>query len=266
MGFEIKTGTVKTERYKIEYFSFGKGERPFVIIPGMWMRSMIPSAKEIAADYSAFGEKYKVYFIERKNEMEYGYMVPDMAEDTADVMKRFGLHDVYLFGISQGGAIAQLVAARYPELVSKLVLGSTNMRPNATTEAVFSRWMSLARIGNTAELNRDAFSKIYSNEYYEKYREEFEFLEKQGTAEELKRFSVLAKACLMFDSTEETKKIKCPTLVIGAGNDRIMTAEASREIAGAIGCELYVYEGASHAVYDEAEDYKARVLEFLERH
>ena len=55
-------------------------------------------------------------------------------------------------------------------------------------------------------------------------------------------------------------------LVIGAKEDKVVTAKGSEEIADKLGCEIYLYgEGYGHGVYDEAEDYKQRCLEFFER-
>ena len=60
-------------------------------------------------------------------------------------------------------------------------------------------------------------------------------------------------------------KIKCPTLVIGDKNDDVLGVEGSHEIADRLGCESYIYEDYSHAVYDEAEDIEERILEFFEK-
>ena len=38
-----------------------------------------------------------------------------------------------------------------------------------------------------------------------------------------------------------------------------------REIADLLGCELHIYEDYGHAVYDEAPDYKERILEFFHK-
>ena len=262
---KITADRVTAERYSMEYITFGGGDRPIVILPGMGLRSVIPSAGQIAAQYACFCEKYKVYLIERKNDMEEGYTVSDMADDTADAMTRLGISGACVLGISQGGMIAGLIAARNPALVSRLVLASTSAKLNDTARETFTRWISLARDGRAEELNRDMFGRIYSAEYYEKYREEFALFEKMGTAEEIKRALVLALACLQNDSYEELGNISCPTLVIGAGDDRVLGCGASAEIAEKIGCGLYVYDGASHAVFDEAEDYPCRVLDFFDR-
>lgn len=41
--------------------------------------------------------------------------------------------------------------------------------------------------------------------------------------------------------------------------------EGSYEIADRLKCESYIYENYSHVVYDEADDIKEKILEFLGR-
>ena len=87
------------------------------------------------------------------------------------------------------------------------------------------------------------------------------------TDEELRRFSVQARAISDFDAYSELDKIKCPTLVLGVEGDKVVTADASREIADRLGCELYLYpDSYGHCVFDEAPDYKDRILNFLYKH
>ena len=58
-------------------------------------------------------------------------------------------------------------------------------------------------------------------------------------------------------------RIACPTLVIGGTDDRIVTAEASAEIADRIpDCKRFMYDGLGHGLYEEAPDFLDRVAEF----
>ena len=51
--------------------------------------------------------------------------------------------------------------------------------------------------------------------------------------------------------------------MIGGTEDKIVTAEASRELQERIvGAELFLYEGLSHALYEEAKDFLDRVRDF----
>jgi pimeloyl-ACP methyl ester carboxylesterase len=77
------------------------------------------------------------------------------------------------------------------------------------------------------------------------------------------RFLIQAAACLRHDAREHLPRIFCPTLVLGGTEDGVVTAQACRELAEEIvGAELYLYEGLSHAFYEEAGDFQERVAAF----
>ena len=50
---------------------------------------------------------------------------------------------------------------------------------------------------------------------------------------------------------------------MGGSEDQVTGIESSREIAEKLNCEIVVYEGYGHAVYDENEEFKAKAKEFL---
>ncbi len=257
-------GSVKTDRFIIDYFRFGVGKTPLVILPGMGLKSVISSADAVAEAFSAFAESHTVYLIERKREMTFGYHVEDMAEDTATAMRMLGIRGAHVFGASQGGMIAQVIAERHPDLVGRLVLGSSASRPNATTSETMTAWKRLALAGDIVALNRDMRERIYSPEYLETYRDAFTAIEADGTPDEMRRLAVLADACLFFDAYDALGKIRCPTLVIASKRDHVLSTAASVEIAEALGCECVLYDGYSHAVYDEAPDYRTHLKRFFE--
>ena len=77
------------------------------------------------------------------------------------------------------------------------------------------------------------------------------------------RFRILAKSCLTCSTYDELDRIKCPVLVLGGGKDRIVTGEASREIAEKLECEIHMYENLSHEAYSEARDFSRRIFDFF---
>ena len=78
-----------------------------------------------------------------------------------------------------------------------------------------------------------------------------------------KRFVILAISCLTCDTYEILDKIKCPTLVIGGKQDKVVSGVASEEIAQKLGCRLHMYENLGHAAYEEAKDFNKMVYDFL---
>ena len=262
-GEKMEIKTVKTKKSEIEYFTFGKGSRIMVILPGVSVQSIMQSASFVASAYSCFSKSHTVYLFDRAKNLEKDCTVGDMAEDTVEAMKELGICDADLFGTSQGGMMAMYIAANYPELVHKLALGSTAARLNSECRKILRNWVKLAEAGNIVMLNRDITEKVFSPSFVEEYRDFFKFKEGIGTADEMKRFSCMVSGTENFDIYDRLDDIKCPVFVIGADEDRVVSGEASKEIAEKLGCELYIYKGYGHAVYDEANDYKNRLMNFF---
>ncbi|MBQ1506939.1 MAG: alpha/beta hydrolase, partial [Ruminococcus sp.] len=171
-----------------------------------------------------------------------------------------------VFGASLGGMIAQTLAINRPDLVSALVLGSTTSRCNPTIRSVALEWASDAEKGDIASLVKKYTQNLYTERTAKLFGEMLLQLNSDLSGEELKRFAAQARAITSFDVYEKLDKIKAPTLVIGVEGDKVVSGEASTEIAEKIGCELYMYgREYAHCVFDEAPDYKNRLLSFFEK-
>ncbi|MBE6720345.1 MAG: alpha/beta fold hydrolase [Ruminococcaceae bacterium] len=261
---DIIINSVCANNNKIEYAVFGSGKRAFVIIPGLSLKSVLLSAEAVAGAYGMFAEDYTVYLFDRRNNMQNGVTIYDLACDAGEAMKTIGISDACVFGTSQGGMIAQVLAIKYPELVSKLVLGSTAARLTEKAQGVVSDWQHLAEQGRTEELCRSFVGKVYSRDFTEKFGEMLVSMLSDCTDKELSQFTASCKAFDGFDVTAKLCEISCPVYVIGADNDAVLEGEASREIADTLGCKIYMYgEPYGHAVYDEAPDYKEKLIEFF---
>lgn len=260
----FRSVTVKTGRFEMDCAVFGKGQRPFVILPGISAEPVVPSAGSVALAYGSFAERCRVFLFDRVRELPEDYTVEQMAEDTAEAMKELGIENAFVFGASQGGMIAMCLAADHPELVAKAVFGSSSLRLDGNERLLMERWIRLAEEEKAEELYDDMYRHIYSQEYYDRYAAAFALLAANGTKEGCRRVKILAKACLAFDFTKHKGLIRCPALSVGARQDRVLGSEASKRIAAFTGGELFMYEKGSHAVYDEAPDYKEKLLAFYE--
>lgn len=261
MNYELLT--VRTDEFEMECIRFGHGATALVILPGISLHRMADSAASVANAYSVFCEQFTVYLFDRRKDVLPCYTIEEMADDTAMAMQKLSLENACLFGASQGGAIGIFLCAKYPELVQKAVLGSTFAKPNETSLAVLVRWAEIAGTGDFKALQTDFFRTAFSDAFYKKNKAAFELLSNIGNAGECARFRILANACLDFDGEKFLSQIRCPVLVLGAENDRVAGVKASKEIAEKTGAQLYIYPSFGHAVYDEADDYKERILNFL---
>ncbi len=258
-SLSISSGTLK-------YAVFGSGKKPLVMIPGLSLKSVLLSAQSVANAYSMFAADYTVYLFDRREELSEGVTVGDFVDDIADAMQQLGITGAYVFGTSQGGMIAQLLAIRYPHLVSKLVLGSSAARLHEGARVATENWCRLAQAGDAATLCRDFIQKVYSADFAAKYGDILVRMMSDCTDEELQRFVLCTQASSGFDITSHLPAMRCPVLVLGAEHDAVLTGEASREIADILHCAVYMYGAPyGHAVYDEAPDYKQRLFDFFSK-
>ena len=89
---------------------FGEGGTPLVVLPGMTMRNAFASPGALAMSYKAFREDFSVTVIGRRYDLPDGYDIRQMAEDTVQVIRALGIEQCMIFGISQGGMMAQVMA------------------------------------------------------------------------------------------------------------------------------------------------------------
>lgn len=267
MLLNAKNENIRFNGHDCDYISFGSGDDVLIMLPGVG--DGFKTAKGVAVPFSVmyrcFARDFKVLVFSRRNRMLKGFTTKDMADDLAAIMDKLGIESAHIFGVSQGGMIAQQMAIRHPERVKSLVLAVTAPRPTELMKESLSAWLDMAGRGDYKGIMLDTAERSYTGAYLERGRKLNNILA-LAKPKDYTRFRILCESCLEHDAYEDLKKINCPVLVIGADRDRVLGGEASEEIASAIpGAELYMYEGYSHGVYEQAKDFNNRVLEFLIR-
>lgn len=264
MKVEVIIDTIEADGFEMDYCSFGQGNRAMVIIPGLSLTPVTPNARAVARQYKSFADDYCVYLFDRKRNAEMGYTIEQMAADTAKAMKELGIKDACVMGCSQGGMIAQVIAATEPGLVGRLALCSTTACVVEYSKGVFSRWEKLAREGEPVPFNHDVFTHVYSKKYYEQRARAFAMAERVASEKDLNQFIPLVHSLLAFDARHLLKDIKCPVKVIGSAIDEVLTGDCSIALAKSLGCDLYMYSDYGHAAYDEAPDYQDHLHSFFD--
>ena len=210
----------------MDYVTFGKGKDPLVIIPGLGdgLQTVKGKAQLFSLSYRLLAKRYKIYVFSRINELRQGYTTRDMAADVAEAMETLNLDTAYVMGISQGGMIAQWLAADFPEKVQKLILAVTTAKPSQLARERIEHWQKLSQSGNFRDLMLDIAKHSYTQKSYQ----------------------------------------KCPTLVLGALEDDVIGVDGSKELAKAIsGCQLLILKHSGHALYEENKVFQEAVCEFL---
>lgn len=164
---------------------------------------------------SQLKHKYTVYAIDSRGhgestkvkELDYN----SMAEDIAQFIKALKLEKPILYGFSDGGILGLILAFRYPELLSKLIVSGANLRP----EGVKKRHRYLFRLIYVLTKSRNYKLMLTQPEI----------------------------------SEEELGRIKVETLVLAGKNDMI-DEKHTRLIAHAIPqSTLEIISGETHSSY-----------------
>ena len=130
-------------------------------------------------------------------------------------------------------------------------------------ETAYRGLNSMAEQGDFKDMVLDMAKKMYSDEYVKRYQLLMPLLTLVQKPKDVNRFMIIAKACFTCEAYETLERIQCPAFVIGGKQDKVVTKEASEELAQKLGCEIYMYENLGHAAYEEASDFNKKVLEFL---
>ncbi|HRE87133.1 MAG TPA: alpha/beta hydrolase [Accumulibacter sp.] len=184
------------------------------------------------------------------------YTLADMAADSVGLLDALAIEKAHLVGASMGGAIAQIIAAQYPQRTLSLTsIMSTSSHPDLpppTREASQALLAPLPETRDKESLIEDALKRqlaVASPDFPtcpQRLREvivdEHERgFHPRGVARQLAAF--LASG----DRRAMLRTISAPTLVVHGSEDPLIPVACGRDVAAHIaGAKLQVIEGMAH--------------------
>ena len=265
--YSAKNATLSINGKTVDYVTFGKGNQPLVIIPGLGdgVQTVKGMAMPFSITYRILAKRYKIYVFSRINELRRGYTTRDMAADVAEAMETLNLDTAYVMGISQGGMIAQWLAVDFPERVQRLILAVTTAKPSQLARERIEHWQKLSQSGNFKHLMLDIAKHSYTQKSYQKWRLLYNVMGIFGHIKDKQRIDIQSVSCLKHDSLDFLEKINCPTLIIGAEKDDVLGVDGSLRLHQHIkDSQLTILPECGHALYEQNKDFQKRVLVFLE--
>ena len=263
-----KNGMIVTDEFSVNYIKFGNGKKVLIMIPGVGdgLKTVKGLAIPFSVLYKKFSKDFTVYSFSRRNKMPKGYSIKNMTDDLVKCMDKLEIDKADILGVSQGGMIGQTLAINYPDRVNKLVLVVTTPKATGLLKEVVDNWIGLAYKNDYKNIMIDTAIRSYTGKYIEKGKKIFGLLSNISKPKNFDRFIVMCKSCLTFDVYKELNKIKSPTFIIGGSDDNVLGVEGSILLNKKIkDSELYIYEGYSHGLYEQAKDFNDIVLEYLKK-
>lgn len=148
MFYNAKEQLLEIQGVQMNYITFGKGTKPLILIQGLSTRSIKGAAFSLAYMYRIFAKDYKIYMFDRREDISDNITVRDLAADIAMAIDTLMITNADVFGVSQGGMIAQYLAIDRPDLVNQLVLAVTLSKNNETVERTVNDWIQITEQNN----------------------------------------------------------------------------------------------------------------------
>lgn len=193
-------------------------------------------------------------------------------DDIRAVLDAVGSREAYLVGFSEGGAIAALFAATYPERVAGLILYGAPLAygrrpdwPYGTTDEEFEAAWERARAANYEE---DFTTESWRRWLGPALRDDAAFLEwfrrlRRAMGSPATRYQQ-ARMNRLIDIRAILPSIRVPTLVMAREDDPVAPLEMVRWAAARIpDARLVVLPGQGHLMFDVWEDWIAAVEGFI---
>src|SRR5918999_3993373 len=160
-----------------------------------------------------------------------------MADDAAALLRTLEVRSAHVVGFSMGGAIAQELALRHPELVRSLVLMSTYARPDALWRSQLNFWRWLVEVAPSERAFFEGFfTWVYTPRAHadgtvaQLVEEALAFPHKQS----VEAFQAQVDVCLWHDTQDRLPEIGAPTLVLSGELDIILPPRFGRSVAAGI--------------------------------
>jgi pimeloyl-ACP methyl ester carboxylesterase len=254
-----------------------RGKTPIVLVHGwllshyMWRHIVGPLTQAghsvIALDLPGFGES------DRPSTASYRYDTTAFSDTVLDLLDSLSIERAILCGMSLGGAVALVTAARHPERVERLALIDTVVYPTplppegyAVKLPVVGQFLfrlALARKNIRAHMKRDIyFDPSFVTDEWVDYV--WERAQRPGGVEAAHRaLEILENPDTVMHSIAA---VRAPTLIAWGEQDQLFPVAHGRRLHGQLtGSELRVIPACGHSPAEEKpEELLAALLPFLD--
>lgn len=248
-----------------------EGEGPPVLLLNGGMMSY-PGWEKVAA---TLRDRYRLLLFDFRGQLLSPGQAPASLEGHVDdviaLLDAVGWPTCHFVGTSFGALVSVALAARHPERVASLALITAMDHATPAFDAE-SREMREILESIAAGGDRGPFYDLLTTRVYSASYRQAEAASLAARRKDVERMPAswfegvdrLLAAIEGFDLRPLLAEIRCPSLVVIAGEDRVMPAHNAMALAEALGAEVREHPAAGHALVAEDPRWLADVcLEFL---
>jgi pimeloyl-ACP methyl ester carboxylesterase len=196
------------------------------------------------------------------------FSIETLADDIMGLVAELGINKPHIIGHSMGGSIAQTLASKYSNKISKMILLNTSSKTNPVSIFVLSSLIKLQEKNVDLSLIIDAFipwsfsgkflSELNAVNLHKKIILEYPFPQTlEGNQQQL-------KALENYDGQTLIQKIEAPTLIVGMERDLLVSLEEIKFLNQNIKhSQLLILPGSHMTIFEEPLIGSKIILDFL---
>lgn len=270
-GTEVRQGTFTNG---MDHATWGTGERTLLYIGG-GPGSSVPTGRWLRMSQRWFepftAAGYTVRYVTRCRRMPQGHTVADIADDYAQVVAdELGGRVDIVVGVSFGGMVAQLLAARHGDLVGHVALVAAAAEVSDWGKEVDTRLADAVRRGDVGGAGA-AFAEYLLPGQRSRWVRRLAGPLVGRSLMSGKHYPpsdlvVEAEAELAFDARPALPGIRVPVVLLCGDRDRFFPPAVVAQTAALIpGCAVVGFEGRGHGWVASTRQVPLEVLAFVDR-
>lgn len=193
------------------------------------------------------------------------YTTAGMADDYVRLIEELQLGPCRVVGISMGGAIAQELALRRPDLVERLVLVATWAAGDPYTQQVLGVIDAVRQLVDEPTFNAHLQTLVWTPAWFAAHEVELVAARHEPLAVGRAALSAQVAACRTHNTRARLSQIEVPTLVTAGGADRFIPPAVSVALANGLPeARLQLFADTGHVHHwEELSRFNDCVEEFL---
>ncbi len=263
---------IKIRGVDYNYDEYGAGEETMIFSHGMLFAGWM-----FEHQVKFFQDRYRVITYDFRGQgktevTEDGYDIDSLYEDTVELIRALSPKPVIYVGLSMGGFVGMRLAARNPELVSKLIiLDSTCKEEPFETIPKYKMLNNIVKTVGFWPVEKSVMEIMFGEKFLKDKSRKPEYDLYLSRLKQNNR-SAVVKAVLGVVERKgiqfELANITCPTLIVRGEQDKQVTHERSlivhENIKGSVHVEI---PGAGHSgTLEEPDQYNQVINDFLNSH